>query len=150
MATPLLLIPSDVLNPKRPDEHFAAEWQAAREAGLAITLVDHDALARPGGAAAGVRGVAGEEPHLAVYRGWMLTADRYDDLSRALEPRNVKLVTTPAAFARAHELPGWYAAIADQTPRSVWTVGAERGSFEVAAPELGARAAALRHYSRSL
>jgi hypothetical protein len=39
-------VPSDVLHPRRPDEHFAAEADAARVAGLEVALVDHDALTR--------------------------------------------------------------------------------------------------------
>lgn len=38
----MLLVPADVLNPRRPDGHFAGEAAAAREVGVAV--VDHDAL----------------------------------------------------------------------------------------------------------
>jgi hypothetical protein len=41
----MLLLPCDVLRPRRVDEHFAAEADAARDAGLDVALVDHDALA---------------------------------------------------------------------------------------------------------
>jgi hypothetical protein len=36
--------------PRWVDEHFAAEATAARDAGIAVALIDHDALADPGGA----------------------------------------------------------------------------------------------------
>jgi len=40
----LLLVPSDPLRPRRPDEHFAPEYDAARDLGIDVGLVDHDAL----------------------------------------------------------------------------------------------------------
>ena len=46
----LFLVPADPLSPRRADEHFAAEATAARDAGLTVALIDHDALADPGGA----------------------------------------------------------------------------------------------------
>ncbi|PWD50554.1 hypothetical protein C8046_07705 [Serinibacter arcticus] len=153
MTEPLLLIPSDVLNPRRPDEHFAAETLAAREAGLAVALVDHDALARPDGELDGVRTVpanVADTPRRAVYRGWMLTSDRYAATAAALADRGVILVTSPVAFARAHELPGWYDAIREHTPASEWTVGPGREAFEAAARRLGPGPAVLRDWTKSM
>ncbi|MEV0903013.1 hypothetical protein AB0I88_40170, partial [Actinoplanes sp. NPDC049802] len=43
----MLLLPADVLRPRRPDEHFAGEARAAREAGIEVALIDHDALSLP-------------------------------------------------------------------------------------------------------
>ena len=40
----MLLVPSDVLHPRRADEHYAAEADAARAAGHLVALVDHNAL----------------------------------------------------------------------------------------------------------
>src|SRR4051794_13851010 len=72
----MLLVPADPLRPRRPDEHFAAEARAAREVGLDVAVVDHDALARgddPTRAVSAVPSAGGP----AVYRGWMLAAPRY-------------------------------------------------------------------------
>jgi hypothetical protein len=78
----MLLVPADALDSRRPDAHFAAEASAARNAGLDVALVDHDALTRPGGAElAVVRVPAGGE---AVYRGWMLRAEQYGAFAGAL------------------------------------------------------------------
>ncbi|MEV4812175.1 ATP-grasp domain-containing protein [Micromonospora avicenniae] len=143
----LLLVPSDPLRPRRPDEHFAAEARAAREAGLTVALVDHDVLAR------------GEEPERAVpslpvgesavYRGWMLASDRYGALAELLAERGVTMRTSAAQYRRAHELPGWYPALAPVTPRSVWTTGPGRADFDRARLELGAGPAVLRDYVKS-
>ena len=66
----LLLVPADPLRPRRADEHFAAEAAAARDAGITVALIDHDALADPDGAGRAVARVPGPGA-VAVYRGWM-------------------------------------------------------------------------------
>jgi len=43
---PMLLVPRDTLHPRSPDPHFAEEAAAARELGIEVALVDHDALTR--------------------------------------------------------------------------------------------------------
>ena len=50
LAGVLLPVPADPLSPRRADEHFAAEATAARADGIAVALIDHDALADPCGA----------------------------------------------------------------------------------------------------
>ncbi|MFY1654628.1 hypothetical protein ACN27J_27575 [Solwaraspora sp. WMMB762] len=70
----IFLVPGDPLRPTRPDEHFAPEARAAREAGYAVAVVDHDKLARGDDAVRAVASVAGDG--MAIYRGWMLTGTR--------------------------------------------------------------------------
>ncbi|MFB9849792.1 hypothetical protein ACFFMR_05290 [Micromonospora andamanensis] len=106
----MLLVPADPLRPRRPDEHFRAEAVAAGDAGLDVAVVDHDALTMPGRADQAVELVpAGGE---AVYRGWMLRSEQYAAFAEALARRGVTLRTSPEQYQRAHELPGWYAALA--------------------------------------
>ncbi|WIN00850.1 ATP-grasp domain-containing protein [Actinoplanes oblitus] len=144
----MLLVPGDVLRPRRPDEHFAGEAAAARAAGIEVAVIDHDALVRgdPGDAAV-ARVPAGAD---AVYRGWMLPAPRYRALADALVRRGTSLRTTPRQYRRAHELPGWYPAAAGHTPESVWTTGDARADFVAACAGLGSGAAVLRDYTKSM
>ena len=144
----MILVPGDVVRPRRPDTHLAAEAEAARAAGLDVAVVDHDVLAVDGDADAAVARVAGSGE--AVYRGWMLRGGQYAALAEALARRGVVLRTTAAQYRRAHELPGWHAALAAVTPAAMWTVGDDRGDFERAAAELGGGAAVLRDYTKSL
>jgi hypothetical protein len=58
--------------------------------------------------------------------------------------------TTAEQYRRAHELPGWYRALAECTPRSVWTTGAERAAPDRARAELGSGPAVLRDYAKSM
>ncbi len=144
----MLVIPADVLRPRRPDDHFAAEAAAARDAGLDVALVDHDALAR--GADVG-RAVGRVPPgDDVVYRGWMLTSRRYAGFADALSSRGATLRTSAAQYRRAHELPGWCTALASATPASTWTSGHERVDFDRARRALGSGPAVLRDYTKSM
>jgi len=144
----IVLFPADGLRPRRPDEHFAAEAAAARDLGLTVAVVDHDALAAGGAAARAVARVPGPGP--AVYRGWMLDGERYADMAAALADRGVALRTGAAAYRRAHELPGWYAALAAVTPESVWTGGLDRAAFDTARAALAPGPAVLRDHTKSM
>lgn len=53
--------------------------------------------------------------HPILYRGWMLTAAEYEKLA-ALTP----LLVSVEEYLASHRADGWYAAIADFTPRSVF------------------------------
>lgn len=144
----VLLLPADVLRPRRVDEHFAGEAQAARALDLPVALINHDAVAgRRDVAAAVARVPAGG---VAVYRGWMLPSDAYAALDAALSARGTRLRTDAEQYRRAHELPGWYDALAEFTPASVWTVGADRDDFAAAASALGPGPAVVRDYSKSM
>ena len=147
----MLLVPSDVLHPRRPDEHFADEARAARDAGLDVAVVDHDALTTSGGAHRAVARLPGSAAgDVAVYRGWMLHSRQYATFAEALTERHVVLRTSTEQYRRAHELPGWYPALANVTPPSVWTTGDQQDGFERACHELGPGPAVLRDYTKSM
>ena len=142
----MLLVPADPLRATRPDEHWAPEHAAARELGLDVALLDHDAAER-GDAAAAVRRVPAAAD--VVYRGWMLTVDQYAGLAAALAARGARLRTSPDAFRAAHELPGWARAFAGLAPDCAVASGFERAAFEAALDELGAGPVVLRDHVKS-
>ena len=144
----MMLLPGDVLRPRRPDDHFAPEAAAAREAGWTVALVDHDALAGGGPAEAAVSRVPAGDG--AVYRGWMLTAGQYAAMAGALTGRGVTLRTSPEQYRRAHELPGWCADLAAFTPATAWTSGDDRAAFDRARADLGGGPAVLRDWTKSM
>ena len=148
MSAQLLLVPGDPVRPRRPDEHFAAEAAAARDAGLQVAVIDHDAAARAGGAEVAVAGV--RVSGTAIYRGWMLRPEHYAALEQALAARGVTLRTDAARYRQAHELPGWYDELAAVTPESVWTAGDDRDAFDKARAALGGGPAVLRDYTKSM
>jgi hypothetical protein len=145
----LLLVPSDPLRPRRADEHFAPEAAAARDAGRDVALIDHDALAERDGAERAAARVP-DGGGAAVYRGWMLTSGRYTALADALAAKSVTLRTSAEQYRQAHELPGWYPALAQVTPAAAWTAGDAEQQFRTACVHLGPGPAVLRDYVKSM
>jgi hypothetical protein len=145
----LLLVPADPLRRRRPDEHFAAEATAASDAGIAVALIDHDALTGPEGPGRAVARVP-DGGGAAVYRGWMLSADQYAALADAAAARGVTLRTRAADYHQAHELPGWYPVLAPVTPDTTWTTGEGEPEFRAACERLGPGPAVLRDYVKSM
>lgn len=115
-----ILFCADPLAPRQPDSMFAREADAVRDLGLPFGLIDFESLVA-GSPRAAVRRVPEAQGEIAVYRGWMIRPAVYLALHEALVARGVHLINDPAAYERAHHLPGWYLALAGDTPRSVWT-----------------------------
>ncbi|MCX5212806.1 ATP-grasp domain-containing protein [Kitasatospora sp. NBC_00240] len=147
MAVPAILFPADPLAPRRPDPHFTWEARLLRELGGDHALVDHDALLA-GDAEAAVRRVpAGIGP--LWYRGWMIPGAGYARFAAALDARGGTLLTSPAGYTSAHELPGWYRVFEGATPASVWIPvpspgrAPRAGELAAAAARLGGTGAAI-------
>ncbi|KJK58958.1 ATP-grasp domain-containing protein [Saccharothrix sp. ST-888] len=150
MLGPVILLPSDPLTPRRPDPHFVWEAQLVRELGGEYVLVDHDALLA-GEAGAAVRRVP-EAYGPLWYRGWMVPVPAYAALAAALAARGCSLLTSPAAYADAHELPGWYPVFEGATPPSAWIPGGapDREALADAAHRIGGRGpAVVKDYVKS-
>ncbi|WP_017624387.1 ATP-grasp domain-containing protein [Nocardiopsis chromatogenes] len=130
------LYPADPLRPRAVDEAFRSEAQRMRAEGAEVGRLDHDALLA-GGADCSLSSVPGDGAAL-WYRGWMVPVPRYRELEAALDRRGARLAVGADAYARAHELPGWYAQFEGITPASVWCA-AEPGR----APEAGELARAV-------
>lgn len=145
----LLLVPADPLRPRRPDEHFAAEAQAAADADITVALIDHDGLTGPGNAGPAVATVP-DDGGTAVYRGWMFSSSQYAAFAGALADKGVALRTSAAQYRQAHELPGWYPALAPVTPQTAWTHGDGQEEFRRACASLAPGPAVLRDYVKSM
>ncbi|MFE0461680.1 ATP-grasp domain-containing protein [Kitasatospora sp. NPDC058965] len=142
MPAPTILLPQDPLNPRRVDPHYSYEAQLVRGLGGETALVDHDALLAGEPAEAVRRVPSGTGP--AWYRGWMLPVPAYAGFVKALADRGCHLLTSAAAYATAHELPGWYGTFEGATPDSVW-LAADCGPAELAeaVERLGGRGPAI-------
>ncbi|MGY0055825.1 ATP-grasp domain-containing protein [Streptomyces sp. LZ34] len=134
----VFLFPCDPLAPRRVDPEFAEEARAARALGVTVALVDHEALMSQGAADAVARVPRDAGP--AWYRGWMVSGNRYAELSAALADRGCALLTSPERYRAAHELPGWYDTFAALTPRSAWLPSPpDRAPGEAELADLAAR-----------
>jgi hypothetical protein len=110
---PHFVFPSDPLDARAVDEHFASQRDALREAGFGTALVSDATFDR----GAPIRGVpAGAE---VVYRGWMVDGMQYERFASAVEANGAAVITSPAAYLAAHHLPNWYPLIRDLTPETV-------------------------------
>ena len=114
----LVLFPNDPLRPRTVEEDFESELSAARNAGFEAVLLDHTRVA-DGSAQDAVAHVPENEP-FALYRGWMLAPERYEQLHAALKARGTFLINTPEAYRTCHYLPESYRWLDGHTPRSAW------------------------------
>jgi len=108
------------LDPRTVEPDFAQEVGPARDHGFAPLRLNHDDLDLREDADAALRKARFEAPGEAVYRGWMLRAEAYAALYRALGSRGVELLTTPAEYTSCHHAPDSYAALAEWMPRTAW------------------------------
>ncbi len=141
-----LLLPSDPLRSTRPDDHFAPEAVAARELGVTVRLVDHDAVAA-GEIDRAARDLVGLGS--CVYRGWMIPPNRYHELDEALANAGTHLRTSPTGYEHAHRLPHWYASVERWTPASAWTTSPSLDEFDELLAGFGSGPAVIRDYSKS-
>lgn len=142
----LLIVPCDPFSQTRPDEHFAPEVREARELGHEVAFIDHDAVTA-GNALDAVRRVPPAD--LAVYRGWMFTSAQYERLVDALDQKGARMRTDAAHYRQGHELPGWYAAFEQLTPRSVWTRRTDQDAVESLRHQLRTGPAVVRDFVKS-
>lgn len=109
-----LLYPNSPLRSKQPDEQFAAEVQAVREAGFEVSLFSLEDF-QSGRFRAFPDLPSGAE---VLYRGWMLSSEEYQALVSAITGVGSKPVTDLEAYLGTHHLPNWYGALADLTPET--------------------------------
>lgn len=109
---PLILFPRCSMNPRKVDFAFDREWRAAKVAGFQVALFDDLHL--------DLKGVPEGNGETAIYRGWMLSTERYALLYHAMWKRGWHLINEPDEYRYCHELPSWYNDFVEATPRSVW------------------------------
>jgi len=110
-----LLYPSDPFDKKSPDECYREEYEAALSIGLSCSLFSLEDLeigdfrTRP----------ALETNGKVLYRGWMLTPDRYSKLCEAIEGKGAVPITKLDDYVNCHHLPNWYPLCEEFTPQTV-------------------------------
>jgi len=111
----------DPLQPRKPDEVYQAEADAAVVEGLQYAIVNYEVLVNDHDPVRAARRVSQEElPTLGIYRGWMLTPSQYTQLYNALSEKGIELINTPDSYRHCHYLPESYLVIEAHTPKSVW------------------------------
>ena len=96
----MILFPSSYLSITKVDEDLQNEYDAAVSTGLFdIALFGYDKWFSEGKL---VVKNAPEEEHTAVYRGWMMQPDQYEQFYELLLEKNIRLVTEPEHYRLMH------------------------------------------------
>jgi hypothetical protein len=110
----MFLFPREYFNVKKVDEAFSTQFSHFQSAGFATAVISLDAL------------VVGKteiyplptSPGKVVYRGWMLTDDRYLQLVNFIKSFGLEVFTSAEEYLATHYLPNWYPVIRDLTPET--------------------------------
>ena len=103
------------------DPMLDEEARAAEAAGLVALRFLFDGRESPelsAASAAKLKRVA--LPVRAVFRGFMMSGERYGDLHAGMRELGVHMIVDPGQYERAHYFPNAYAAIEKLSPRAVW------------------------------
>ncbi len=112
---------ADPLNPKSVDSDYVREVQAVSACSLPYSIVNYEALVNDNDISRALKQIPKTQNcRPAIYRGWMMTPDKYATLYHALENEGVKLINTPAQYQHSHYLPENYPVIQNVTPKTVW------------------------------
>lgn len=140
----ILLYPNDPFQPKRPDEAYAEEYEAAVSSGLRVSLFSYEEF------------LAGifkplprfESDEVVCYRGWMLSSADYERLCDGIRKGNAVPFTEPVMYELCHYLPSWYPQLSDYTPETHFFT--ESDDLTCALREFGWTGCFLKDYVKSL
>lgn len=110
----LIVFPSSYFDTKKVDEDLKNEYDAALLTGLFETaLFGYKAWFEEG------KLKMNEFPnreHQAVYRGWMMQPEQYEQFYHMLIGKNIRLITDPDQYRLMHLFPKVYECIKEDTP----------------------------------
>ncbi len=120
-SNPAILFCKNPVDPSTVDPDFAAEMNAATQAGFSTVLLDYESLTTTDDPDRALRRVkqAAQRTRL-IYRGWMLTPQEYTRLFVALGAKGYDLVNSPTEYQNCHYLPDSLKYIKTRTPRAVF------------------------------
>jgi len=139
-----LLYPCNPFDKNLPDEVYEEEFNAARAAGLSCFLFSAEDFEsgefkpRPASQFAGQ----------ILYRGWMLTPERYALLEQEVAAKSASLLTSAQRYRYCHYLPEWYEACRDVTPETIFL--SRDDDFDAALAKTGWQAYFVKDYVKSL
>lgn len=109
-----ILFPSDVFNNRKVDAELENEYFAAKEAGFKIVLFSYvswfeEEIIKLNSYP--------EKITYAIYRGWMMSADKYKKFYNVLADRNIYLKNDPKEYENCHYYPNSYPFLEGDTSR---------------------------------
>lgn len=112
--TNLIIFPSSYYSTQKVDEDLAKEYNAARETKLFDTIFfNYDKWFSQGQLELTE---IPEGTRNAVYRGWMMKPEQYEQFYNALLENNIRLITTPKQYRLMHIFPNVYKQFGKDTP----------------------------------
>lgn len=110
-----ILFPSSYFGIRKVDEDMQAEYDAVLNTGLFdVIIFGYEDWFSKGKITLSKRP---EERTIAIYRGWMMKPDQYEQFYNALLDNNIELVTSPDDYAAMHVFPNVYEAVKDDTAK---------------------------------
>lgn len=103
------IFPTDIINPKKPDDTFVDQIEAFKKAGFDTALVDLERKRFVGSIPDGAT---------LVYRGWMMTGEEYATLQALAYVSGYGLFTSGSAYNTCHYMPNWQPRIQNLTPKT--------------------------------
>lgn len=111
----MILFPSSFFSVTKVDEDLQNEYDAVLATGLfEVALFGYDKWFNEGKL---VITNAPEEEHLAVYRGWMMKPDQYEEFYDLLLDHKIRLVTGPEQYRLMHIFPNVYERVKEDTAK---------------------------------
>lgn len=109
------IFPSDVIDPKRPDDAFEEQIKAFKNAGFPISIISIEYLQM------GERRIYPplEPNETVVYRGWMMNESEYQSFYDAVRSEGASPLTDVNTYLACHHLPNWYSLVEDLTPKTI-------------------------------
>lgn len=114
-----VLFPCDFTSLNRVDSLFAEEQACACDS-YSTVLFDFDLFAADGTLRLNKNS---DRETDCVYRGWMMTPDRYESFYNQLKARRLNLLTDPKAYNLMHLFPHVYPYIKEDTPGMICCSG---------------------------
>ena len=111
----MILFPSSYFDCAKVDEDLSQEFAAVLETGFYQTaLFDYSKWFDQG-----ILSLKNApcKPHAAIYRGWMMDPQQYENFYHLLLKHNIELVTTPSSYNLMHLFPNVYNYLAEDTAR---------------------------------
>jgi hypothetical protein len=115
-----LLFPQNPIMRKLPEPIFESEFDAAKSLGFRCLLFDEEALCA-GEIDRAFKHLPPGDGDGLLYRGWILTEERYRRFEEGLSARGYALVSSSAHYAEVTYFPNYYPKIRECSPRAEWT-----------------------------
>jgi len=113
----------DPINYKKVDSCFEEEELIAKEFGFNIYYINYEDLVNYNNVLKATKTINNKInliDNITIYRGWMLSPEKYTILYNKLLDKKIKLINNPEQYKFCHYSPNNYSTILDHTPKSIY------------------------------